>query len=81
MRTTLSQQKFLDSDAAHEIRAELIRMEADSAYNTQPMYSASMVDAKSFVAKHMDYLCERPKLDPHQYLSNLRLMTRIKQSV
>ena len=80
MRTTLSQQKFLDSDVATEVRAELERMEADNMYNTQPIYAATMVEAKTFVAKHMDYLCERPKLDPQQYLANLRLMTRIKQS-
>lgn len=79
MRITVSQQKFLDSDEAKAIRAELTRMESDKDYNTQPMYAATLVDDKPFVERHMTYLSDRPKLDPQQFLRNLKLMTRIKR--
>lgn len=79
MRITVSQQKFLDSDEAEAVRAELTRMDKDDNYNTQPMYAATRVEDKPFVERHMTYLSDRPKLDPQQFLRNLKLMTRIKR--
>lgn len=79
MKLTLSQQKFMDSDIAQEVRTELERMAQDLSFNTQSSYAATMLDGMPFVQKHMNYLCDRPKLDPQQYLANLRLMTRIKR--
>ena len=78
MRMTSAKQKFLDSDVAVAARTELQRMTGDPGYNTQPMFSATMVEALSFEEKHMNYMSERPKLDPPMYLANLRLMTRVK---
>ena len=76
MRLTLSQQKFLDSDAAIKAREELKRMVLDPAFNTQPMYSSTQILDMPFEDQHMNYMCNRPKLDPEQYLANLRLKTR-----
>jgi hypothetical protein len=78
MNITLSQKKFLDSEEARLAREELRRMESDASYNTQPIYVTGLIQALPFVEKHMTYLSNRPKLDPQQYLANLRLMTRIK---
>ena len=78
MGTILSRQKFLASDEAELIRVDLKKMTKDPCFNTKSMYSAASVDDVTFVEKHMKYLADHPKLNPQQYLSNVRLMTRIK---
>lgn len=80
MRTTLSQQKFLDSEEAASVRLSLQSMVADPCFNTELPYTANPDNKQSFVDKHMTYLSQHPKLNPQHYLSNLRLMTRIKPS-
>lgn len=79
MRTTLSQQKFLDSEAAVQIREQLIKMMEDPKFNTTSTYAATREELLSFVEKHMTYLSDHPKLNPEDYMRNLRLMTRLKQ--
>ena len=79
MRTTLSQQKFLDSDVAAAARKELQRMVDDTGYNTLSVYAANLDHNLPFVEKHMKYLSDHPKLNPDHYLANLRLMTKIKR--
>ncbi|MDL2341931.1 MAG: hypothetical protein QFB87_02555 [Patescibacteria group bacterium] len=78
MRTTLSQQKFLDSETAIDIRSRLMAMMADPLFNTTATYAATREDMMTFVEKHMTYLSDHPKLNPEDYLRNLRLMTRLK---
>lgn len=78
MSTTISQQKFLDSEEATAIRKTLERMVDDPCFNTEATYTATLGEGWSFVDKHMKYLSEHPKLNAQHYLSNLRLMTRIK---
>lgn len=78
MRTTLSQQKFLDSEVAANIRKSLERMLNDVTFNTASTYSSTMEERLSFIDTHMKYLSEHPKLDPEHYLSNLRLKTRVR---
>ena len=78
MRTTLSQQKFLDSEAAIHIREQLENMVTNIAFNTTSTYAATMDHNLPFVDKHMNYLSDHPKLNPDHYVANLRLMTRIK---
>ena len=78
MRTTISQQKFLDSEEAIRIKTALEKMVDDPAFNTEPTYTTGADPSWSFVDKHMTYLSEHPKLSPQHYLSNLRLMTRLK---
>lgn len=79
MRTTLSQQKFLDSEAAILIHEQLIQMMSDKTFNTSSTYAASREDSLPFDEKHMNYLSDHPKLNPQHYVANLRLMTRIKR--
>jgi hypothetical protein len=54
----------------------------DSAYNTEPSYIASTEIYSDhmipFVEKHMAYLMSHPKVNPEQYISNLRMMTKIR---
>lgn len=78
MRTTISQQKFLDSEEAILIRKTLESMMLDEKFNTDSTYAAGSDENMSFVDKHMKYLSEHPKLNPQHYVANIRLMTRKK---
>ncbi len=69
-------QKFLASQQASEVRRELEHMVSDSHYNTQPTYSSLAQGYVPFVDKHINYLSLHLGIDPVQYLSNLKLMTR-----
>lgn len=63
-----------------EIREALKRMENDPALITESAYRADSelwLDNKMpFADAHMAYLKLHPKLEPRQYLSNLRLRLR-----
>lgn len=73
-------QKFLDSEEADLIRQDLIKMMKDRSFNTKATYSPAAIDGETmlFVDKHMNYLSKHANLAPDQYLSNLRLMTRVR---
>lgn len=57
-------------------------MVKDPAFNTEPTYSSKIDlypdNLMPFVDKHMAYLCAHAALDPWHYISNLKLMTRIR---
>lgn len=76
MAITLRTQRFLESQEAEVIREQLCTMMEDPAYNTQPRYSAVLNGDMLFVDKHMNYLSSHLAVDPDQYLSNLKLITR-----
>lgn len=76
MAITLRTQQFLDSERATEIREELNKMMEDPKFNTRASYSAVLNGDIDFVDKHMNYLSSHLTVDPDQYLSNLRLITR-----
>ncbi|HEX7632911.1 MAG TPA: hypothetical protein VF401_01145 [Candidatus Saccharimonadales bacterium] len=82
MYSTISKRKFYDSEEAVQIKAALVALEKDANYCTEASYSANEIDhpdsSISFVDKHMHYLSEHPKVNPQYYLSNLRLMTRVR---
>ncbi len=79
MRVTLSQQKFLDSEAATLIHEQLVQMMNDKTFNTSSTYAATRENNLPFDEKHMNYLSDHPKLNPDHCVANLRLMTRIKR--
>jgi len=60
---------------------ELKRMSASPSFLTGASYAANSdlypENSMSFVQKHVAYLRAHPATDPQQYLSNLRLMTRV----
>ncbi len=63
-----------------EIIAALEAMERNPALVTKSAFRANTdkwpENRISFVDNHLSYLKLRPKTDPQQYLSNLRLMLR-----
>jgi hypothetical protein len=79
IRINSRQQAFFDSEVASIAKSELKLMDKDPQYNTQGTFSARYTGhVMPFVERHMKYLSEHPKLDAQHYLSNLKLMTRIK---
>lgn len=82
MATLKKRVSFFESEEGLKIQQTLRLMAKDSAYNTASTYSANAVQYPNnlipFVDKHMNYLNTHPSLDPHHYLANLRLITRLK---
>lgn len=82
MATTKKKSSFYDSEVGAMIKQALIQMASDTAFNTESTYSANAEvypdNLIPFVDKHMNYLCAHPAVDPQYYVSNLRLMTRLK---
>ena len=65
-----------------EITQELQEMQKDDSYSTQPGYS---IDTDTypdhnipFLDVHINYLKKHPQVDPSHYLSNLRLMLKVR---
>ena len=76
--TTLALEKYLKTDAAKNVCKELEAMVANPNYRTESSYSPSSEERITFVNKHVRYLSMHQKLDHQQYLSNLKLMTKIR---
>lgn len=73
MSVSVSRKVFLDSPAAVVMREELLRMIDNPAYNTG-------VDPElktEFVEKHLNYISRFRYIDPLQYMSNLKMKSRI----
>ncbi len=73
---------FLESVEAVNVKARLLQMQTDQAFNTHSTYSADETKypdhQMSFVDKHMSYLAGHPAVNPEQYLANLRLISKIR---
>lgn len=82
MPTLNKRSGFFESQEAEEIKKELQKMTESSLYETSSTYIANnslYADHQiPFIDKHMNYLSTHPSLDPQMYLSNLRLITRIR---
>lgn len=79
----MSQKKhspFFGTERSIILSQGLKAIEADASYETHSTYSS---DAQTypdhrlpFHDKHMIYVSSRPNIEVHQYLSNLRLITK-----
>jgi hypothetical protein len=73
----------MDAQKLNEVIEALHSMELDSTYKTDSGYSSNEDlypdNNIPFIEKHVHYLREHRNVNPEQYLSNLRLMTRIRQ--
>ena len=73
-------QEFLKSEDGQTTYDELLKMVNDMAYNTKSTFSPSAEDGNLlFIDKHMSYLCSHLTTDTAQYLSNLRLITKVRK--
>lgn len=77
MSTSLSRREFLKSEEATSLREELQKMVDDPQYNTMVRYSVLLENKSEFVQKHMEYMSKYPTMNHAQYVSNLRLMTKL----
>jgi len=71
-------QQFITSSLAATIKDELEDMEQDAAYYTQTSYSAMQECDVTFTEKHYTYMSTHPSVKPNEYMSNLRLMTKVR---
>ena len=76
-RATLVQTKFYASERCQTARAMLLQLVDSPDYDT----SANRRERDfNFCERHLDYLSRNPNLEINGYMSNLRLMTRIRNS-
>ncbi|MBA3758603.1 hypothetical protein H0X10_03165 [Candidatus Saccharibacteria bacterium] len=82
MPTLKKKSDFFETAEGLEIARALREMDADNAFSTIASYSANAAvypdNLIPFVDKHMNYLKQHQNVNPVHYLSNLRLMTKIK---
>lgn len=82
MSITRKKGRFIGSEEAVEVEKVLQLMVNDDSYVTETSYSTNSElypdNQIPFVDKHMNYLNAHPSTDPKQYVSNLRLMTRVR---
>jgi len=71
-----------NSEEGAAIQQSLRDMELDSSLKTEPSYTANVIaypDMKMpFVESHLAYLTKHSEVEPAHYLSNLRLMLKIR---
>lgn len=82
MPTIKRKSNFFESEEGIEVKKSLQHMAEDLAFNTKSTYSANSTlhpdNRITFVEKHMAYLNTHPAINPREYISNLRLMTRVR---
>ena len=72
------QQAFINSEAAIELRGELIAMENDPAFITNSTYMPTTKSDITFCDKHFAYMSMHQDIQPRDYMNNLRLKTRVR---
>lgn len=72
------QQTFINSEAAVELREELMAMENDPTFITDSTYVPTTKGEISFCDKHFAYMSMHQDIQPRDYMNNLRLKTRIR---
>ena len=77
--TTQRAKDFLTSAEGIEAYANLMAMVSDKGYKTVSTYSPSSEDGNLlFIDKHMNYLSSHAGVNANQYVSNLKLITKIR---
>lgn len=77
MASTTQKKIFFESEEGVWLRSELTRMVESGDYNTRSTYTAASVDKLLFIDKHMNYISNYPNIDHRQYISNLKLKTKL----
>jgi hypothetical protein len=74
-----SQQEFLSTPAGVHARRELQAMVLNSSYRTDGSYDFPLGGGLTFEQRHLNYLVKHPYVSPVAYISNLKVMTKIKR--
>ncbi|MFZ1324009.1 MAG: hypothetical protein WAQ57_02505 [Candidatus Saccharimonadales bacterium] len=82
MSTYKKKPNFLTSEEGVEAVKVLHAMVLDDSYRTEPSFSLDTEHYPDnlipFIDKHMLYLRSHPNTEPRHYLSNLKMMTKIR---
>ena len=74
---------FMDTEEGHDFKLKLEELQSDQGYNTEPSYNANSElypdNLISFVDKHVNYLSAHPSVNPTHYISNLKIITRVRK--
>lgn len=68
---------FSESPEGKLIREMLIKMVNSGSYNTVSSYSTRNPDGVTFIEKQMRYMCQYPTMNRMQYISNLKMKTKM----
>lgn len=79
MKTSIGRQAFLQSEEAVLLREELEAMVKDPTYNTTARYTRTAASGSQFVENHMIYMANHLNINHQQYISNIKLMTKIRK--
>lgn len=78
-RNRVKQPDFMEES---QVREALFMMLSDNSLKTEAGYTADEEmypnHQAPFVEKHMSYLKNHPKVNPKDYLSNLKIMIKIR---
>jgi hypothetical protein len=73
---------FFDTPEGKEIEAILRNIAESDDFSTSSSYNPNgelyMNNSMTFVEKHMAYIRSHPKVNPNQYVSNLKISSRKK---
>lgn len=76
-----SKAKAFDMVSEAEATQLLLAMENDERYSTAAQYAVDSLKYPSnsitFTQRHIEHLRKFPEINPHQYISNLKLMTKV----
>lgn len=82
MATNKKKTWLLNAEEAAQVEQALKDMALDANYSTDTSYSADTETYPDnripFVEKHLNYLHQHKNVNPDQYLSNLRIMTKVR---
>lgn len=73
-----AQKRFYASEQCDEARKQLQALVDSDQYETNPSYH--LANPLSFIERHLYYLSIRPPIELNGYISNLKLMTRIRNT-
>lgn len=79
VHSPIGRQEFLQSENARLLRQELEAMVKSPKYNTSARYTPIVIDGSQFVDKHMRYMANHLRMNHQQYISNVKLMTKIRK--
>ncbi len=83
MPTLKKKDYLLDNPEGEMVTKALTDIDTSDLYNTGPSYSADGITYPNnlipFIDKHLNYLRKNQSVNPQEYLSNLRLMTKIQK--
>ncbi len=73
---------FMETDEGRDFKVKLLEMVKDQGYNTESSYNANSElypdNVISFEDKHINYISAHPNTNPTHYISNLRIITRVR---